>query len=74
MCPLGCFLSGGVDSSSVVALMSRCQQSRSRRSGSGSHAARFSELGYARAVANRFGTEHHEFIGETDAVAVLPRR
>ena len=70
--PLGCFLSGGVDSSSVVAMMSRVSAEPVKTFSIGFASARFNELGYARVVAERFGTEHHEFTVEPDAVAVLP--
>ena len=70
--PLGCFLSGGVDSSSVVALMSRVSAEPVKTFSIGFTSARFNELEYARVVAERFRTEHHEFTVEPDAVAVLP--
>ncbi len=71
--PLGAFLSGGLDSSLVVAAMTR-------------HAARvttfaigfdgepsFNELDHARAVARHLGTDHHELVVRPDAVELLPR-
>ena len=70
--PLGCFLSGGVDSSSVVAMMSRVSAGPVKTFSIGFASARFNELGYARVVAERFGTDHHEFVVEPDAAAVLP--
>jgi asparagine synthase (glutamine-hydrolysing) len=70
--PLGCFLSGGVDSSTVVAIMSGLGAKPVRTFSIGFSSQRYDELEYARAVAERFGTEHHEFVVEPDAVAVLP--
>jgi asparagine synthase (glutamine-hydrolysing) len=58
--PLGAFLSGGVDSSAVVAYMARKAPSRVRTFSIGFTNKRFDELEYARAVAERYGTEHHE--------------
>jgi asparagine synthase (glutamine-hydrolysing) len=71
--PLGAFLSGGIDSSAVVALM--CQQSTSRVKtfSIGFGERDFSEIAHARRVAERFGTDHHEFIVRPDAIEVLPQ-
>jgi asparagine synthase (glutamine-hydrolysing) len=65
--PLGAFLSGGTDSSVVVALMARHTAGRVRTFSIGFEEARYNELPYARAVAERFGTEHHEEIVRPDA-------
>ena len=70
--PLGCFLSGGVDSSSVVALMSRVSARPVKTFSIGFTSAPFNELDYARVVAERYRTEHREFTVDPDAVAVLP--
>ncbi len=70
--PLGCFLSGGTDSSSVVALMSRVSDKPVKTFSIGFTSDRFNELEYARAVATLYRTEHHEYMVEPDAVAVLP--
>lgn len=56
--PYGAFLSGGVDSSSVVGLMSRCQDDAVRTFSIGFHDARFDESPFAQAAAERFATEH----------------
>lgn len=69
--PLGAFLSGGLDSSAVVAAMAANALKVSTFS-IGFAEADFSELRYARLVAERFGTEHNEFIVEPSAMEVLP--
>lgn len=70
--PLGVLLSGGVDSSTVVAMMAQVTDQPIRTYSIGSPAADMDELPYARLVARRFGTQHHEFVVEPDALAVLP--
>jgi asparagine synthase (glutamine-hydrolysing) len=70
--PLGCFLSGGTDSSSVVALMSEASSSQVKTFSIGFSDESFNELAYARIVANRYRTDHHESIVQPDALAVLP--
>jgi asparagine synthase (glutamine-hydrolysing) len=71
--PFGAFLSGGLDSSTIVALMSRHNSSVKTFSvgfGEGS----YSELGYAAEVAKHFGTAHHEIVvTDRDLVERLPR-
>jgi asparagine synthase (glutamine-hydrolysing) len=69
--PLGAFLSGGVDSSAVVALMS--EFGRVKTFSIGFEEAEFDELRYARLVAERYGTDHHELVVRPDAAEVLPR-
>lgn len=71
--PLGCFLSGGVDSSSVVALMSELSAKPVRTFSIGFTEEEFSELPYARTVAERYGTDHHEFVVRPDATEILPQ-
>ncbi len=71
--PLGAFLSGGVDSASVVAMMARVGAGRVKTFSIGFAAKEYDETRYARMVAERYGTEHEEFIVEPDAVAILPR-
>ena len=58
--PLGALLSGGVDSSIIVALMARVSSSTVKTFSIGFQAEQFDESEYARLVAERFGTEHHE--------------
>ncbi len=60
--PLGALLSGGVDSSLVVALMARASTSPVKTFSIGFENEDFSELQYARIVAKRFGTDHHEMV------------
>jgi asparagine synthase (glutamine-hydrolysing) len=71
--PLGAFLSGGVDSSAVVATMARVGCGRVKTFSIGFSAKEYDETRYARMVAERYATDHEEFIVEPDAVAVLPR-
>ncbi|MBF0216704.1 MAG: asparagine synthase (glutamine-hydrolyzing) [Candidatus Omnitrophica bacterium] len=70
--PLGAFLSGGVDSSAVVAMMARNSQGKVRTFSIGFRENAYNELGYARAVSEYVGTEHSEFIVEEDAASILP--
>jgi asparagine synthase (glutamine-hydrolysing) len=70
--PLGAFLSGGIDSSAVVALMSEQSSSPVKTFSIGFEEQDFSELAHARRVAEHVGAEHHEFIVRPDALEVLP--
>ncbi len=67
--PIGAFLSGGIDSSAIVALMSRHSSQPVKTFTIGFREQDYNETDYARIVARRFGTEHHEFQVEPEAAA-----
>ncbi len=69
--PLGAFLSGGVDSSMVVALMARNMSEPVKTFSIGFENQSYNELEYARMVSERYGTEHHEEIVKPDAEAII---
>jgi asparagine synthase (glutamine-hydrolysing) len=69
--PLGALLSGGVDSSIIVALMARTSAKPVKTFSIGFRAEQFNESEYARMVAERFGTEHHELVLEPDLEETL---
>jgi asparagine synthase (glutamine-hydrolysing) len=71
--PLGALLSGGLDSSLVVALMRRLTSGTVRTFSIGFDHPDYDELAYARQVADRFATEHHELVVKPDAAATVPR-
>ncbi len=69
--PLGAFLSGGVDSTAVVALMTRLTSERVRTFTIGFPAMDESEVPYARLAAHKLGTDHRDMVVQPDMVAVL---
>jgi asparagine synthase (glutamine-hydrolysing) len=71
--PLGAFLSGGLDSSSVVAMMRRSSADPVKTFSVGFTDATYNELPYARTIANYFGAEHYEAI-ITPAAVSLPKK
>lgn len=73
--PFGVFLSGGIDSSANVALMAECMSAPARTFTVGFRdAPAYNELDYARQVAQRFQTDHHEvIIGREEVIDFLPQ-
>ena len=72
--PLGAFLSGGIDSSLVVASMARQSEQPIRTFSIGfEEEGKYNELPYARALAKHYKTEHHELIVRPNALDLIPK-
>ncbi len=71
--PLGALLSGGIDSTLVVALMARAGMGRIQTFSIGFEEAAYDESPHAARVAQHLGTDHHERIVRPDVAAILPR-
>ena len=71
--PLGAFLSGGIDSSIVTALMSGLMKEPVKTFSIGFEESAYNELPYARQIAKLFKTDHKEFIVKFDALNILPK-
>jgi len=69
--PVGAFLSGGIDSSTVVSMMSALSAGPIKTFSIGFPEDDYSELRYARMIARRFGTDHHEMILEPDVLSMI---
>jgi asparagine synthase (glutamine-hydrolysing) len=70
--PLGAFLSGGIDSSAVVALMAKNSSTPVKTFSIGFQEQKFNELKYARIVADKFHTDHTEFTVKSEDIEILP--
>ena len=70
--PIGAFLSGGVDSSAIVALMAKNSKTPIKTFSIGFEEEKYNELKYAKIIAEKFKTNHTEFIVKPDAIDLLP--
>ncbi len=71
--PLGAFLSGGIDSSGVVALMASQQSNPVTTCTIGFDSKQFDEIEHARRIANKFHTNHYEFTVKQNVEEILPK-
>ena len=72
--PFGAFLSGGIDSSAVVGLMSRHSNNSVKTFSVGFTESQYSELAYAKVIADQFNTDHHELmISQNELMEELPK-
>lgn len=71
--PLGAFLSGGIDSSSVVAMMAKNSNRPVKTFSIGFKEQGFNELQYAREIEEKYGCEHYEQIVEPESIGLLPK-
>ena len=71
--PIGAHLSGGIDSSLIVALMAQALPQRVKTFSIGFKESDFSELPFAKMVARKYNTDHHELIIKPNAVDILPK-
>jgi asparagine synthase (glutamine-hydrolysing) len=71
--PLGAFLSGGIDSSSVVAMMAKNSTQPIKTFSIGFKEQKYNELQFAREVAEKYNCEHHEEIVEPESMSLLPK-
>ena len=71
--PLGAFLSGGIDSSTVVGMMARASSNPVKTFTIGFEEQIYSEIEDARIVANSFSTDHHEYKVKSNAIDILPK-
>lgn len=71
--PVGAFLSGGVDSSAIVAAMAESSSQPIKTFSIGFDHQPFNELPFAKQIADRFATEHHEFVVKPDLAEMIPK-
>ena len=71
--PIGAFLSGGVDSSSIVAMMSKISEKPVKTFSIGFKEQEFDETKYAEIVAKKYGTDHQKLVVEPESIDLLPK-